>query len=319
MRFLVTLLLLLGLSGCATASDWRAEHFQDNPLVGKILDVRAGEFITWETLFEQMQPVRFIMLGETHDNADHHLLQAAILRALVGSGREPAVGFEMLTSTQEPKLSAHLVEHPRDAAGLGIALDWEASGWPPWEIYQPVAEAALDGALPLFPASPTREESGRINQSDEEFARLGLSNPLPVDQADALAEEIRVSHCGYAPEEHLPAMAASQRLRDAFMAASMARQPSDGAVLIAGSGHARTDRGVPYYLRTVHGAASIASVGMIEVTEDAVEPEDYAALFGATDLPFDYVWFTPRVDPRDACARFEDQLEKMRAKQPGSE
>ena len=29
-------------------------------------------------------------------------------------------------------------------------------------------------------------------------------------------------------------------------------------------------------------------------------------------LPFDYVWFTPRVDIRDACERFEEQLKKMR-------
>lgn len=315
MRFVF--LLLLFMAGSATAGEWRAAHFQDNPLVGKILDVDTGRFITREVLFERLAGARYITLGETHDNPDHHALQAAVLRALIDAGRTPAVGFEMLTSTQAPAMLAFLIVRPTDAAGLGEAVGWDKSGWPPWEIYQPVAEAALGGALKLFPASPTRKEASRISQSEEEASALGLTEPRPADQAAALAEEIRVSHCGYAPEEHIPAMAASQRLRDAFMAGRMARRVGDGAVLIAGAGHARNDRGAPYYLRAVHDQTSIASVGLIEVTEEAVEAEAYAAFFDGAALPFDYVWFTPRVDPRDACTRFEEQLKDMRNSRHG--
>jgi len=36
-------------------------------------------------------------------------------------------------------------------------------------------------------------------------------------------------------------------------------------------------------------------------------------------LPFDYVWFTPRVDESDPCEKFREQLEKMRAPKHGDD
>jgi hypothetical protein len=76
----------------------------------------------------------------------------------------------------------------------------------------------------------------------------------------------------------------------------------DGAVLIAGSGHVRTDRGVPIYLRARAASASIAALAPLEVREGWTRPEDYAAAFGGT-LPFDWVWFTPGMGDGDPCAR----------------
>ena len=40
----------------------------------------------------------------------------------------------------------------------------------------------------------------------------------------------------------------------------------------------------------------------IEASDDARSPGDYAARYGATTLPFDYVWFTPRASDEDRCA-----------------
>ena len=37
----------------------------------------------------------------------------------------------------------------REASKLGKALRWEERGWPDWAILQPIAEAALQAALPL--------------------------------------------------------------------------------------------------------------------------------------------------------------------------
>jgi hypothetical protein len=35
---------------------------------------------------------------------------------------------------------------------------------------------------------------------------------------------------------------------------------------------------------------------------------------GAVGAPFDYVWFTPRVDLVDPCERFREQLRQMRSR-----
>jgi uncharacterized iron-regulated protein len=73
---------------------------------------------------------------------------------------------------------------------------------------------------------------------------------------------------------------------------------ADGAILIAGGGHARRDRGVPYYLALEAPGATVASVLLREVRRGEESPERY----GADDGPFDYLWFTPRVSDEDPCA-----------------
>ena len=50
---------------------------------------------------------------------------------------------------------------------------------------------------------------------------------------------------------------------------------------------------------------SIASVAFVEVDAAAVKPGDYAARFGSDTLPFDYVWFTPKVDDGDPCEKLK--------------
>jgi hypothetical protein len=49
--------------------------------------------------------------------------------------------------------------------------------------------------------------------------------------------------------------------------------------------------------------AAIVAVAPLEVREGLTKPEDYAAQYGGA-LPFDFVWFTPRMDYKDPCAGF---------------
>jgi hypothetical protein len=114
-----------------------------------------------------------------------------------------------------------------------------------------------------------------------------------------------------------------QVVRDASFAAAMIRGSaigeamalgapgSGGAILIAGAGHVRTDRGVPFYLkRKGIIAADIFALGFVEVAEGEAEPEAYAARYGAARMPFDAVWFTPKRSREDPCAKFRKQRKK---------
>jgi len=94
----------------------------------------------------------------------------------------------------------------------------------------------------------------------------------------------------------------AQRARDSALAESL-MGGRDGGVLIAGTGHVRNDRGVPVYLRLRVPDATIATLAPLEVREEWTQPEQYTAPYGGT-LPFDWVWFTPRMDDDDPCARF---------------
>jgi hypothetical protein len=120
----------------------------------------------------------------------------------------------------------------------------------------------------------------------------------------AMEAEMRDSHCGHLPETALPGMVTAQRARDAAMAERLLAVAGDGAVLIAGAGHVRTDRGVPMYLAARAPGATVASLAFVEVATGRTAPGDYAERFGVARVPFDYVWFTTRADDVDHCARF---------------
>jgi uncharacterized iron-regulated protein len=112
------------------------------------------------------------------------------------------------------------------------------------------------------------------------------------------------------PENMIERMVDIQWARDARIAASLARGAQrDGAVLIAGAGHVRTDRGVPVHLARHIQDVAITSVAFVEVDAAAVKPGDYAQRFGSDALPFDYVWFTPKIDEADPCEKLKKSTE----------
>ena len=116
-------------------------------------------------------------------------------------------------------------------------------------------------------------------------------------------------------------MIEAQRLRDAAMARALLAadvEGSDGALLIAGTGHVARDRGVPLQLATRAPDARVVSVAFIEVRDAMTDPftPDGVSSEGQTIDAFDVVWFTPRVDDDDPCVKYRDALEGMRQAHP---
>ena len=161
------------------------------------------------------------------------------------------------------------------------------------------------------PATEAVRRNGLTGLGPALATQLRLAEPSPETRS-AMALEIRESHCGKAPESILDRMVDIQWARDARMAASLARGGQrDGAVLIAGAGHARRDRGVPAHLARQAPDAGVASAAFLEVDPAAVKPGDYAARLAGDTLPFDYVWFTPKIDDVDPCEKFKKSLETL--------
>lgn len=302
------------------APPWTAQVQAEHPLVGRAWLPAEGGWVEPERLAAMMARADFLLLGEKHDNPDHHRMQAWALGRVIAAGRRPAVAFEMFGTEKAKEMALYLSAHPRNAAGLGPALNWQATGWPDWALYQPIAQAALDAGLPLLTANLPAEEARRLartGQSDPETAsRLGLDTAMDAADADGLAEEIRDSHCGYLPEQRVEPMVMTQRARDATMALALiggaGRPETDSAVLIAGSGHARADRGVPLHLRRLAPGARIFSLALLEVVEGETDPAAYARHWGNGPMPFDAVWFTPRMDGRDPCEMMAEFMEKRK-------
>jgi uncharacterized iron-regulated protein len=322
-RSLITLALFVGYmasvwSGCAFRS-WKSALGRNHPLTGRIWDVAAGDFIERQSLIATLARAHFVLLGERHDNADHHLLQAEVVRGLIAHGRRPALGFEMFGVDDAGALADHLTLAPNDAAGLGKAVNWNKRGWPDWAIYQPIAEAALEAKLRIFAtnlalATANKMRTAGVAALEPAVIReLSLDRPLAESMFANIAADIRRSHCGYGSDESVKAMVGVQRARDSQMAQSLiAAGASDGAVLVAGAGHVRNDYGIPIYLAAKSLGKQAMSVAFLEVDEQKTEPHDYALAYRNDRLPFDYVWFTPRVDDEDPCEKFKSQFENLK-------
>ena len=316
-RDLAWFTLLAMLSACA-ATSWQSTYGRNHPLVGKIWDVAAGKFIDRQSLLIRLARADFVLLGEKHDNPDHHSLQAQVLRGLIAAGRRPAVGFEMFSLDDAGAIAKHLARAPSDAAGLGPAVNWQKSGWPDWAMYQPIAEAALAAKLTIVATNlplATARQMSRDGLALEPSVRraLGLDRPLSDAVLATMAADIRNSHCGYGSAESVQTMVQVQRARDAQMAQSLSAAASaDGAVLVAGAGHVRNDYGIPVYLTARAPGRRVVTIAFVEVDELEPEPDKYLLAGAAGRAPFDYLWFTPRLDDEDACEKFKAQFEKFK-------
>ncbi len=281
-----------------------ATLYPDHPLNGTLWDTRSGKAVGEDVLLREAAAADWVLVGEKHDNAEHHRLQARVVAALGRSGRRLAVVWEMAEPEHADALAAARAE---SVAELGEALDWQARGWPAWAEYQPIAEAALAEGLPMLPGKPAQQQVRALARGEdlpeEVTARLTSAKRYSAAMQAELREELAASHCGALPETALAPMAEVQRFWDIWMAAAMqqAKAPpldAEGAVLIAGSGHVREDRAVPWYLD-----GESVTVALVEVVADRDNAADYPSF---DPRLFDYVWFTPRVDEKDPCGAFAE-------------
>lgn len=72
--------MIIGCVACAVAAcstmSWKSPLGRDHSLTGRIWDVSSARFIDRETLVERLAGADFVLLGERHDNPDHHMQQA---------------------------------------------------------------------------------------------------------------------------------------------------------------------------------------------------------------------------------------------------
>jgi uncharacterized iron-regulated protein len=299
-------------------------------MVGRIYDVASASYISEQELAARLAGPRFVLLGEQHDNPFHHLLQARVISLLIASGIRPAVAFEMLATDHAGAIRDCQSEPHCTVEEFRHVVEWDDSGWPAWQLYEPVFRVVINARLPIVAADLTSDTIQLIMASDADRAAaraawigyLGLERSMPPAERTELAEEIRDSHCNLAPDDVLPRMIRGQRARDAHLALMLERTAAERGtpvVLIAGFGHTRTDRGVPSYFTDASARDATLSLAFIEVDDDKERgPSDYARRFGGSVLPFDIVWFTEETEREDPCKVHREKLEAIGNKPTGT-
>src|SRR3989338_9976359 len=93
-----------------------------------MVDLGRGGGLTPEQLLTRLAAAPKVLVGERHDNPDHHALQLWLLRALAAQRPQGSLLLEMLTPDQQAK-----VEQVRAAIAAGQAPQdiLSAMAWQP--------------------------------------------------------------------------------------------------------------------------------------------------------------------------------------------
>ena len=288
----IALLLMVALLSACQASlpalpAWQSPEGLQHPGLGQIVELRTGARLTPEQLLTRLAAAPKVLVGERHDNPDHHALQLWLLRALAAQRPQGSLLLEMLTPDQQAKVDQVRAaiaagQAPQDMLG---ALNWQP-GWA-WSLYGPLVQHALRQPYPLLAANLERHE---IMQIYAEVPQLQGQASTAQPVREALFKQIRQSHCNLLAESQLPAMLAVQQQRDRRMAEALLAAPAP-SLLFAGAFHMRRELGVPLHLQDLGAAEGVQVLILAEVgSQVAAESADY-------------VWYTPAQPEQDHCAK----------------
>ena len=305
--------LLAPIGGCAVtapARRWQSELLREHPLTGTIWDFTAQRFVAPENLAAALRAAHYRLLGEVHDNPDHHAIQAELLDAIGAGGIKPVVAFEQFDRKYDAELQQRQTAGMLTADDVADVVKFDRRGWN-WEFYRPLVDVALRYSMPLRAANLSRTTAGQFAKqgfaalAPGRVAALQMETAWSAGKEQALRDIIVEGHCRALPESMVPAMTAAQRARDATLAEVLLEAGRDGAVLITGNGHARRDLGVPAYLNAGATGKTVCAVGILEVAAGVDEPRAYAES-PVMDIPrFDFAYFTPCRERPDPCAAFK--------------
>jgi len=298
---LATLVSIPGFAQLQPLQEWESPLYANNPLVGRIWHGTSEQFVEIQHLVNAIESASYLLLGEKHDNPDHHLLQLMVLNHLIEQMRVANVAFEMMDSDDQAALDQISQHNLTTLEDLKAYLGWDEEGWN-WEFYGPLVLTLAQAKIPLSAANITDATMSQVYGEETSSERASILDEIGLQQ---LYVDIDESHCGLLPESQFPAMVRVQQARDYNMANNMAIPELENlSVLVAGNYHVRRDVGVPNYLlaRESHlRREDIVVLSFMEVEQGEDDPASYLQE-PKTRPAFDYVWFTPAISNEDYCA-----------------
>lgn len=291
----------------SASGNWLAPLLQNHALVGKIYSLEHQAFLSETDLLSELRSTAYLLIGEKHDNADHHRLEEKILTAL-NSPTPPYIVFEMLTDEQQ--LLTKTLQPNDTLQQMHDKLQWNDKGWP-WRDYGPLINRAVQQGATITAGNINSALLKRIykeGSANPELAAARFKSMISIAESvrEKILDQIYESHCAMMPKEKLTPMLTIQLARDASMASAMIRDAETNkaprpSILIAGSFHTQKNIGVPLHLHQLT-RQPIKTLLLAEVSESHENPGDYASFQEA-----DYIWFTPKQLDIDYCAGLRTQ------------
>jgi len=161
-----------GSEACRTAGAW--------------LDPATGTRLPAEPLMASLAKRRIVLLGESHDNIEHHRWQLHTLAGLHAHQSRLAVGFEMFPRKVQPALDAWSRGESSEADFLAASRWREVWGYDSG-LYLPLFHFVRQSRLPMFALNVDRELVARVGQEGwsaiPQGEKEGISDPAPATDA----------------------------------------------------------------------------------------------------------------------------------------
>jgi uncharacterized iron-regulated protein len=225
----------------------------------EMIDTHRRRAVSLAEMTRLLEPATFVLIGEQHDNAQHHQFQAQVIEALVQAGRSVIVGMEMFDRTKQPALNLWTLNRLREAEFIEQS-EWRTQWGFDFALYRPIFEVVYRHRLRLVglnvPRALVRQTARGGWQSVPEAERMGVPDPdLSVEAHRKLFYALLGGRhpTGQQGDDNFYA---AQVVWDTAMADSALRylartvpSPRLAFVILAGNGHVMYDVGISLRLR----------------------------------------------------------------------
>jgi uncharacterized iron-regulated protein len=256
--------------------------------VDTIIATQTRSAVSFEELLTDLEQVDVVFVGEVHDNAAHHEIQARLVQALHARHSNLSVGMEMFDHRYDPVL-AQWSAGELDRETFIQKTHWyvRRAGWGfDFDLYAPVFETIRDNHIRLVGLNVPGWIPSKISKS-------GLDNLLP-DERKLVAQHVdtqNAEHRAYVegvfnahPHHQIASFDYFYEAQCAWedtMAQSIVRKMGDNPmVVLVGNGHIIRKFGVPDRVQ----ARNQASFRTVYLASAGSQAEWDVA---------DYIWVTP--------------------------
>lgn len=205
---------------------------------------------------------QFVLLGEQHDEADHHRWQLHALAMLHAARPQMAIGLEMLPRRAQPVLDRWVAGELTEPEFVKES-DWSNAWGYDADLYLPILHFARLHRVPLIALNVERALTREVGRKGwaaiPAERREGVGDPAPASEA---YRSMLQEWFGYHRDEAEAANAIDFRhfveaqltwdraMAEALLSATK-HDPTTLVVGIIGSGHLRHGYGVPHQLRAL--------------------------------------------------------------------
>jgi len=282
---LVIFLLSFLFAGCAPK----------HPVMGPREEPAPGPFFSSQKtpvnevdLVTALKDKDFILIGESHNNACDHQIQARIIELMAMEGQEFVVGLEMV-SVERQEILDRFNKGLIDTDQLPEKLGWKEKWGYDFELYRPIFDTVRKHSVNLsalnLPSQVVRSIShyglDYLSPEDRTYLPEKLIYP-PPDQLEMLKDQFYFHEdLIQADQAMFERFVAAQSAWDTSMAheAVKARQVQQKQVIIlAGTLHVDKGQGIEHRLRVLRPESRIAGIVPVRSIEE-ISPDNAFSYF----------------------------------------